>query len=135
MWVGSSVGIATYYRLDGPGIESRLGRDIPHPLRTFLSPTQPTVHWVKIKVPLYRPGVAQRVGRGIDLLFHDFGTRSGEWSEARSGRNLLPGKPRYPLYRRLDGTQGRSGQAENLAPNGIRSSDSPFSSQSLHRLN
>jgi hypothetical protein len=25
----------------------------------------------------YRPGVAQRVGRGIALLFHDHGTRRG----------------------------------------------------------
>jgi len=27
---GSEVGIATGYGLDGPGIESRLGRDFPH---------------------------------------------------------------------------------------------------------
>jgi len=26
-------------------------------------------------IPLYRPSVAQRVGRGIALLFHDRGTR------------------------------------------------------------
>jgi len=32
---------------------------------------------VKIKFSLYRPGVAQRVGRGIALLFHDRGTRRG----------------------------------------------------------
>jgi len=32
-----------------------------------------------------------------------------------------PGKTRYPMYRRLGGTQGRSGQAENLVPTGIRS--------------
>ena len=29
------------------------------------------------KVSRYRPGVAQRVGRGIALLFHDRGTRRG----------------------------------------------------------
>ena len=29
----SSVGIATRYGLDGPGIESRWGRDFPHPSR------------------------------------------------------------------------------------------------------
>jgi len=29
------------------------------------------------KVFRYRPGVAQRVGRGIALLFHDRGTRRG----------------------------------------------------------
>ena len=38
----------------------------------------------------------------------------GEWSAARPGRTLPPGKTRYPLYRRLGGPQGRSGRAENL---------------------
>jgi len=32
---------------------------------------------VKVKGSRYRPGVAQRVGRGIALLFHDRGTRRG----------------------------------------------------------
>ena len=39
----SSVGIATAYRLDGPGIESRCGRDFPHLSRPALGPTQPPV--------------------------------------------------------------------------------------------
>jgi hypothetical protein len=30
---------------------------------------------LKVKFSRYRPGVAQRVGRGIALLFHDRGTR------------------------------------------------------------
>ena len=30
----------------------------------------------------------------------------GEWSAARPGRTLPPGKTRYPLYRRLGGSQG-----------------------------
>jgi len=55
----------------------------------------------KVKWSRYRPGVAQRVGRGIALLFHDRGTRRGEWSAARTGRTLPPGKTRYPFYRRL----------------------------------
>ena len=38
---GSVVGIATAYRLDGPGIEFRWGRDFPHLYRTALRPTQP----------------------------------------------------------------------------------------------
>ena len=41
-----------------------------------------------------------------------------EWSAARPGRTLTPGKSRYPFYRRLGGTQGRPGRAENLAPPG-----------------
>jgi len=34
-----SVGIATRYRLDGSGIESRKGRDFPHPSRSVLGPS------------------------------------------------------------------------------------------------
>ena len=40
-----SVGIATRYGLDGTGIESRLGRDFPHPSRPLLRPTQPPIQW------------------------------------------------------------------------------------------
>ena len=36
----------------------------------------------------------------------------GEWSAARPGRTLPPGKTRYPFYRRLGGPQGRSGRAD-----------------------
>jgi hypothetical protein len=76
---------------------------------------------VKAKWSRYRSGVAQRVGRGIALLFHDRGTRRGEWSAARPGRTLPPAKTRYPFYRRLGGPRGRSGRAENLVPTGILS--------------
>jgi len=45
----------------------------------------------------------------------------GEWSAARHGRTLPPGKTRYPFYRSLGGPQGRSGREESLVPTGIRS--------------
>ena len=41
-----TVGIATRYGLDGPGIESRWRRDFPHPSRPALGPTQPPIQWV-----------------------------------------------------------------------------------------
>jgi hypothetical protein len=59
--------------------------------------------------------VAQRVGRGIALVFHDLGTRMG-WSASRPGRTLHPGKTRYPLYRRLVGPQGRSRHVRKISP-------------------
>jgi hypothetical protein len=42
----SSVIITTRYGLDGPGIESRWGRDFPHTSRPALGPTQPPMQWV-----------------------------------------------------------------------------------------
>ena len=42
----SSVGIATRYGLEGPGIESRWGRDFQHPSRPALGPIQPPIQWV-----------------------------------------------------------------------------------------
>ena len=58
----------------------------------------------------------------------------GEWSAARPGRTLPPGKTRYSLYRRLGGPQGRSRRAENLVPTGIRSRTAQPVAQSLYRL-
>jgi hypothetical protein len=47
----SSVGIVTHYRLDGPGIESRCGRDFPHPSWLALGPTYPPIHWIRVIFP------------------------------------------------------------------------------------
>ena len=78
---------------------------------------------------------AHRGSRGIALLFLDNGTRRGWGSASRSGRSLPPGKSRYPLYRRLDGPQGRSRQVRIISPQpGIRSPDLAARSQSLYRL-
>jgi len=44
--LGSVVGIAIGYGLDGLGIESRWGRNFPHLSRPSLGPTQPPVQWV-----------------------------------------------------------------------------------------
>jgi hypothetical protein len=63
-WAGrdSSVGIATGYGLDGPGIEFRWGRDIQHLSREVLGPTQPPVQWI---LGLFPDG-KERPGRDPD---------------------------------------------------------------------
>jgi hypothetical protein len=43
----SVVDIVTRYRLDGPGIESRWGRDFPQPSRPAPGPTQPPIQCVR----------------------------------------------------------------------------------------
>jgi hypothetical protein len=59
---------------------------------------------------------AHRGSRGIALLFHDHDTRGG-WGVSLTPRPIFaPGKTRYPLYRRLGGPQGRSGQVRKISP-------------------
>jgi hypothetical protein len=47
----SAVGIATYYGLDGPNIESRLGRHFPHPFRPAVGTTQPPIQRARAYFP------------------------------------------------------------------------------------
>jgi len=59
---------------------------------------------------------AHRGSRGTVLLFLDHGTRRG-WGVSVTPRPLFtPGKTRYPLNRRLDGAQGRSGKVRKISP-------------------
>jgi hypothetical protein len=48
--------------------------------------------------------------------------------------HYLQGTPRYTLYRRLGGPQGRSGRVRKISPRtGIRFPDTPARSESLYR--
>ena len=59
---------------------------------------------------------AHKGSRGIALLFHDHGARRA-WGVSVTPRPLYPrDKTRYPLYRRLGGPQGRSGQVRKISP-------------------
>ena len=60
----------------------------------------------------------------VEVYLYSFMTAAlegDEWSASRPGRNLPPGKIRYPFYGRQGGPQSPFGRAENLIPTGIRS--------------
>jgi hypothetical protein len=91
--------------------------------------------WLKKKsyvIPL-QAGVAQKVGRGIALLFRDLGTRRGEWSAARP--HPRPGIDPVPIVQDVGWAPGPVWTgAENLAPHrdSIPGPSSPVA-QSLYR--
>jgi len=72
----------------------------------FFNRSHPIVYLIFNKMVLfclkkwscYRPGVAQRVGRGIALLFHEHGTRRG-WVVSSTPRpHFTPGKDPVPIF-------------------------------------
>jgi len=75
----------------------------------------------KVKWSHYRPGVAQRVRRGIALLFHDRGTRRGWVVSSMPRPHFRPREDPVPILQEAAWPQGWSGWAENLVPTGIRS--------------
>jgi len=83
---------------------------------------------------LFTGRTAQRGSRGIALLFHDNGTKSG-WRVSVTPRPLFtPGKDSVPVVQEAGWAPGLVWTgAENLASTGIRSPDRPARSQSLYR--
>jgi len=76
---------------------------------------------VKVKWSRYRRDVAQRVGRGIALLFFERGTRRG-WVASLSPRpHLTPGKDPRPILQKAEWAPGPVWTGGNLIPTGIRS--------------
>jgi hypothetical protein len=73
------------------------------------------MHWGSVQ--------AVRPIRGEEVQLYSFMTTAlegGERSAARPGRSLPTGMTRYPLYRRLGGPQGRSGQVrKDSTPQGF----------------
>ena len=94
------------------------------------------VKWTLVQTLMLCTGrTAHRGSRGIALLFHEQDTRRERGVSVTPMPLFTSGKTRYPTYRRLGGSQGRSGQVRKISPpTGIRSPDGPALSQSLCRL-
>ena len=74
------------------------------------------IHKVKLKWSCYRHGVAQRVWRGIALLFHDSGTRRGCVVSSTPRPLVTPEKDLVPIVQEAGWAPGPVWRgAENLA--------------------
>jgi len=89
---------------------------------------------VKVKFSRYRPGVAQRVGRGIALLFHDRGTRRG-WVVSSTRRpHFTPGKEPVPILQEDVWAPGPVWTGGKSRPHRDSIPDRPARSKSLYWL-
>jgi len=87
-----------------------------------------------IKCSRYRPGVAQRVGRGIALFFHDRGTRRG-WVVSSTPRpHFTHGKDPVPIVQEAEWAPGPVWTRGKSRPHRDSIPDSPARSQSLYQL-
>jgi len=78
--------------------------------------------------------VAQRLGRGIALLFHDRGTRRG-WVDSSTPRpHFTPGKDPVPILQEAGLAPGPVWTAGKSRPHRDSIPDRPARSQSLYRL-
>jgi len=90
---------------------------------------------LKIKWSRYRPGVAQRVGRGIPLFFHNRGTRRGWVVSSRPRPHFTAGKDPLPILQEAGWASGTVWTVGKCRPHRDSIQDRPVHSQSLYRLN
>jgi len=89
---------------------------------------------IKVKWSRYRPGVTQRVGRGIALLFHDRGTRRGWVVSSTPWPHFMPGKNPVPILQEAGWASGPVWRGGKSRPHRDSIPDRPARSQSLYRL-
>jgi hypothetical protein len=89
---------------------------------------------VKVKWSRYRPGVAQRVGRGTDLLFHDRGTRRGWVVSTTPWPHFTPREDPVPILQEAGWAPGPVWTDRKSRPHQYSIPDRPARSQSLYRL-
>jgi len=86
---------------------------------------------IKVKWSRYRPGVAQRVGRGIALLFHDRGIRRGWVVSSTPQPHFTPGKDPVPIVQEAGWVPGPVWMGGKSRPHRDSIPDRPARSQSL----
>ena len=89
---------------------------------------------VKIKFSRYRPGVAQRVGRVIALLFHDRSTRRGWVFSSTPRPHFTPGKDPVQILQQAGCAPGPVWKGGKSRPHRDSNPDRPAGSQLLYRL-
>jgi len=87
-----------------------------------------------VKWSRYRPGVAQRVGTGRALLFHDRGTRRGWMFSSTPWPHITPGKDPEPILQEAGWAPGPVWMGGKSRPHRDSILDCPARSQSLYRL-
>jgi len=88
---------------------------------------------VKVKWSRYRTSVAQRVGRGIALLFHDRGTRRGWVVSSMTRPHFTPGKEPVPIVQEAGWAPGPAWTGGKSLLHRDSIPDRPARSQSLYR--
>ena len=102
-------------------------------ITTFRSTTG-RIYDGKIKWSRYRPGLAQKMGRGIALLFHDSGTRRG-WVVSSTPRlHFTPGRDPIPILQEAEWAPGTVWTGGKSRPHRDSIPDRPARCQSLYRL-
>ena len=88
----------------------------------------------KVKFSRYRPGVAQRAGRSIALLFHDCGTRRWLVLNSTPRPSFTPGKDPVPILQETRWAPGPVWTGGKSRPHWDSIPDCPVRSQSLYWL-
>jgi len=96
--------------------------------------SRPPIHNKKVKCYRYRTCVAQRVGRGITLLFHDRGTRRVWVVSSTPLPQFIPGKDPVSTLQEATWAPGPVWTGGKSRPHRDSIPNRPARSQSLYRL-
>jgi len=80
---------------------------------------------VKVKWSCYRPGVAQRVGRRIAILFHGRGTRKGWVVSSTPWPHFTPGEDPVPILQEAGWAPGPVWTGGKTRPHRVSIPDRP----------